>query len=132
MVVRMALFYQCAATSATRSAARFSIVHSENARRPQLSTTEDTGDTERNLLSSVSSVVASFYTDMKTAYRTDATTATRTLRRIRSPRGERRLDALRRERHLTNAGAGRIKNGVRDRGRDQRNRRLAGAHRFHA
>jgi hypothetical protein len=33
---------------------------------PKLSTTEDTGDTERNLLSSVSSVVASFYTDTKT------------------------------------------------------------------
>jgi hypothetical protein len=29
----------------------------------QLSTTEDTGDTEKNLLSSVSSVVASFNTD---------------------------------------------------------------------
>jgi len=44
----------------------FWIVRSENGCRPQLSTTEDTGDTERNLFSSVSSVVASFYTDRKT------------------------------------------------------------------
>ncbi len=45
-------------------------------------------------------------------------------RKVRIP-GKRRLDALRRERHLPNAGAGRIEDGVGDRSRDHGDCRFA-------
>ena len=45
----------------------------------------------------------------------------------RCPRGQRRLDPLRRERHLADPRAGRVEDRVADRGRDDRDRRLARA-----